>query len=81
MKIINEVKSFCFSCMEEHVIQTVVMNEKIDFKGVEVSFDVVYEYCDVTDILSETEEMMDQNDLSMKNAYRKKIGLLTSEKI
>jgi putative zinc finger/helix-turn-helix YgiT family protein len=67
--------------MKEHKIDTVEIEERITFKGVGVNYNAVYEYCSYTDELSETEAMIRANGLSIKDAYRKKVGLLTSNEI
>lgn len=81
MKVINKEKKLCLICMEEHEVQTVSLNETEEFKGKKVSFEAVYEYCDVADEFLETEEMIRANSLVMKDAYRGIVGLLTSGEI
>lgn len=71
----------CLSCMEKHNIELVQVQESATFKGEKLSFIAVYEYCSNTDEYSETEEMIKRNSLKLKDAYRKKIGLLTSDEI
>lgn len=71
----------CLICMQEHEVQTVVLEETEDFKGLEVSFVATYEYCNHADEYLETEDMIKANNLAMKDAYREKIGLLTSNDI
>ena len=72
---------FCISCMEKHNIDIIKMTDIEIYKGEEVSFDAIYEYCKNTDEYSETEVMIRANSLAMKDAYRKKVGLLTSKEI
>lgn len=67
--------------MEEHEVYTIEVEETNIFKGEEVSYKAVYEYCDSTEEYYENEEMMASNDIAMKNAYRKKVGLLSSDEI
>ena len=67
--------------MEQHEVQTVILEDIEEFKGKEVSFDAAYEYCTHADEYLETEEMIKANSLSMKDAYREKVGLLTSKEI
>lgn len=38
-------------------------------------------YCDVADELYMNEQQIQENDMSLKNAYRKAAGLLTSTEI
>lgn len=71
----------CISCMEEHEVQTVNIEEAGTFKGERVTFNAVYEYCANSGEYYETEEMMRINSLAQKDAYRKRVGLLTSGEI
>ncbi len=81
MKTIKTEKKLCLICMEEHEVQTVILEDTEEFKGEEVSFDATYEYCAHADEYLETEDMIKANSLAMKDAYRKKAGLLTSQEI
>ncbi len=81
MRTMKREKKLCLICMEEHEVQTVVLEDTEEFKGKEVSFEAIYEYCDVADEFLETEEMIRANSLAMKDAYRGKVGLLTSAEI
>lgn len=81
MEIIKKMKKNCFCCMEEHEVPTVLVKEKTIFKGVEVTYNAIYEYCERCDEYNATEEMITANDIAIKNAYRNKMGLLTSDKI
>lgn len=67
--------------MEEHDVDIVEVIDNEIFKGEEVAFTSTYEYCSNADELLETEEMIKANSLAMKDAYRKKVGLLTSSEI
>ena len=79
-KIASEAR-LCKICMEQHDVDVVeVMDEEI-FKGEEVVFKATYEYCPNADEYLETEEMVKRNSLAMKDAYRQKVGLLTSGEI
>jgi putative zinc finger/helix-turn-helix YgiT family protein len=81
MKTIKKEKKLCLICMEEHEVQTVILEDIEEFKGIEVSFDATYEYCAHADEYLETEDMIKANSLAMKDAYREKVGLLTSQEI
>ena len=81
MRFINSKNRFCVSCMEEHPVDTVQREEYEDFKGEKVVFVATYNYCSNTNELGETEELIRANNLAVKDAYRKKIGLLTSKEI
>lgn len=78
MRLINTMLCRCPSCMEEHQVACVVTEETGLFKGEPVQFSANYHYCANSGEFFEDEDQMAANDLSMKNAYRKKSGLLTS---
>lgn len=81
MKKIKSEKKLCLICMEEHEVDTVEVIDEEIYKGVDVSFNAIYEYCSNADEYLETEEMIKANSLAMKDVYRKKVGLLTSGEI
>ena len=81
MKIIKAEKKLCPCCMEEHEVQVVVVQENNVFKGVSVEYNAEYLYCDRTDETYAEEQQISQNDIAMKDAYREKMGLLTSKQI
>lgn len=81
MKIIKSEKRLCTSCMEEHKVKTVLVKELTTFKNVKVCYDASYFYCDRTEELYMNEQQMQENDVRMKDAYRKSEGLLTSSEI
>ena len=81
MEILKITQKLCLSCMEVHYVKEVAAMEKSSFKNEAVEFKAIYEYCSNTEEYTETEEMIKINDLSMKDAYRKKMNLLTSSDI
>lgn len=81
MNIPNSEKRLCISCMQEHIVDVVEEEEQETFHGLKVTFNALYEYCPNTDEYLETEEMIRSNGLAVKDAYRKAVGLLTSQKI
>lgn len=81
MEKINTKYKLCLSCMEEHDVDLVEMSESGTFKDEQVEFLAVYEYCSNTDEYLENEEMIRSNSLALKDAYRRKVGLLTSGEI
>lgn len=54
------------------------MEEKENFSDKNLEFSAVYEYCSNTDEYLETEDMIKANNLSLKDAYRRSVSLLTS---
>lgn len=81
MKIVKSEKCLCTCCMEEHEVKTVLVEENATFKNVKVIYDASYLYCDVAEELYMDEQQMQDNDVRLKNAYRKAEGLLTSAEI
>lgn len=81
MKIIDTELKFCEACLETHLVEIVELEEAMVFKGEEIRFIARYEHCPETELLLESESLLKSNDLAMKNAYRNKVGLLTSQEI
>lgn len=81
MKILKSEKCLCTCCMEEHEVKTVLVHEYATFKNVKVKYEANYSYCELAEELYVNEEQMQENDLRLKDAYRKQEGLLTSHEI
>lgn len=81
MKIIKNEKRLCTCCMEEHEVKTVLVCEQATFKSVNVNYEAAYLYCDVAEEIYADEQQLQENDMHLKDAYRKKEGLLTSSEI
>lgn len=81
MKVLKSEKKLCTCCMEEHEVKTVLIKEQASFKDRKVSYEACYMYCDVADELYMDEHQIQDNDIKMKDAYRRLEGLLTSEDI
>jgi len=67
--------------MKEHNIDIIETEEQVTFKDIKVNFNATYEYCSNTDEYMETEDMIRANSLAVKDAYRREVGLLTSNEI
>ena len=67
--------------MNEHQTQNVSVQEQNIFKGCTVQYTAQYTYCEHTDEMFADEQQISFNDISMKDAYREKVGLLTSRQI
>lgn len=80
-KIMKYKDMMCPCCMEEHEVQVVEVQEQNIFKQVQVGYLAKYFYCEKVDEYYTDETMLQENDISMKNAYRKEMGLLTSDEI
>ncbi|MEA3423846.1 MAG: helix-turn-helix domain-containing protein, partial [Bacillota bacterium] len=81
IKILKSENKMCLSCMKEHEVQYVEIMEENIFRGEKVQFSARYEYCTNTRELTTYEESVDSNDISFKNAYRDKMGLLSIDEI
>lgn len=81
MKVIRKEKKKCYSCMEEHEVSVVQIEKSVKYNDELVNYNAIYEYCEETDDLTATEEMIRTNDISMKDAYREQKGLMTSREI
>lgn len=81
MRVIKNEKRLCPCCMEEHEVKTVLLVEQGIFKNKKVEYEASYLFCDVADELYMDERQMLDNDVRLKDAYRKKEGLLTSAEI
>ena len=79
--IIKKIHKLCLSCMEEHEVYLVKESRQTFFKGEKVEYEAIYEYCDKCDEYTETEDLMDQNDIVCKDAYCKQMNLLTTTEI
>ena len=67
--------------MEEHEVKTVRFNEQATFKNVQVEYEAICYLCENADELYMDEQQLQENDIRLKDAYRKKKGLLTSYEI
>lgn len=81
MKIMKSENCLCTCCMEEHEVKTVLVREQATFKNIKVDYDATYLYCDLTEELYMNEQQMQENDIRLKDAYRRSEGLLSSEEI
>lgn len=81
MKIMKSENRLCTCCMEEHEVKTVLVREQATFKNIKVDYDASYLYCDLTEELYMDEQQIQENDMRLKDAYRKAEGLLTSAEI
>ena len=81
MKILMSERILCPCCMEKHDVKRITTEESNIFKGVPVKYEAEYFYCDRADETYADERQVSSNDIALKNAYREKMGLLTSHQI
>jgi putative zinc finger/helix-turn-helix YgiT family protein len=67
--------------MEEHNVSIVQVDETNIYKNISVDYIAEYYYCELAEELYADEKLMGSNDIKMKDAYRKKTNLLTSQEI
>lgn len=82
--MVKSVEMTCPICGEQHNLELRTRKNKITIKGEEVEYEEKYYKCDkYHDEESEfcNGKQNDENLLNARNAYRKKMGLLTSEEI
>lgn len=80
-EIIKYRDMMCPCCMEEHEVQMIEVREQNIFKQIKVEYPARFFYCKKADEYYADETMLQENDISMKNAYRREMGLLTSDEI
>ena len=81
MKIVKTENKLCSCCMEEHEVKTVLVKEKTTYKKKAIEYNATYMFCDKADELYMEEEQIQENDISLKDAYRISEKLLTSKQI
>lgn len=81
MKILKSEKRLCTCCMEEHKVKMVLVPEQATFKNVKVHYEASYWYCDLAEEFYMDEQQMQENNIRLKDAYRREEGLLTSSEI
>jgi len=81
MEVLESHKELCTCCMEEHDVELVRVQEQMTFKDIKVDYVAEYYYCNQADEFYMEMSQMNQNDLRMKDAYRRALGLLTSQEI
>lgn len=67
--------------MEEHEVKTVLVMDHATFKNRAIDYEASYLFCELAEELYMDEQKMRENDIRLKDAYRKKEGLLTSADI
>jgi len=81
MKIIEKKEMICPVCGNTHDVAIVEMIEETIIKNEKVAYYAQYEYCDVIDEYSAASEMLKLNNVRRKDAYKAKMGLMTSEEL
>lgn len=77
----KENMEFCPFCRKRHNILQVEVEQKDLFHNQEISYLAQYEYCETTGQQWANEGQLKKNSVRLKDAYRKSVGLLSSEEI
>lgn len=77
MTVLETRYRLCECCMKEHEVQIVSSEATGWVKGEEVGYNAIDFYCPRTGSFFDDEEMLEANDIAMKDAYRRKVGLLS----
>jgi hypothetical protein len=70
MRVDSALEKLCFSCMEEHEVLRVEVQEENIFKGVMVKYLAKYEYCSRTEEYSTYENTLETNHLAFTSNGR-----------
>lgn len=81
MTVLKTEHRLCTCCMEEHEVKVVKVIEATTFKGIKINYPAIYNYCDLAEEFYSSEDMLNTNNINMKNAYRKSMGLLSTDEI
>lgn len=81
MRKIKEILEFCPFCMTRHSISHVEVEQPDFYLKQNVSYPAIYSLCTISNEQWSNEEQQRKNSIRMKDAYRKTVGLLTSQEI
>ena len=81
LKVISSNKEKCICCMEEHIVKKVEAYDEVTFQNKKVGYEIECYYCDNDETFFEKEEQMGLNSRNLRDAYRKQVGLYTSQQI
>ena len=70
MKVLKKENKFCISCMEKHEVLTIAIMNEVSIKGMYVTFEGIYDYCEHTDETWATEEMINENSKRLIEEYK-----------
>lgn len=75
IKVVKSEKKICPCCMEEHVVKTVLVMDHATFKNSLVDYEASYFFCDLAKEFYMDEQQMRDNNIKLKDAYRKRTNL------
>lgn len=71
MNVVKSEKKICPCCLEEHVVKTVLVMNHTAFKNSPVNYEASYFFCDLAKEFYMDEQQMRDNDIKLKDAYKK----------
>lgn len=77
----NSSFAFCPICLNKHEILQVEVQQEDVFQHQKITYHAQYDYCEIHEVQWANEKQLKNNSIRLKDAYRKSIGLLTSEEI
>lgn len=80
-KLIEVNRQKCICCMEEHEVKRVEAFDEVTYQNEKVGYNLECFYCENDETFFEDEDQMSRNGKSLKDAYREKVGLYTSNQI
>ena len=75
MKELGSEVKYCILCKEVHEVEVVERIDCIDYKGEEIMFDAIYEYC------KKSRRYMENSDMIKKNRIAKEAALDRKHKL
>ena len=64
--------------MEEHVVKTVLVMDHATFKNTPINYEASYFFCDRAKEFYVDEQQMRDNNIKLKDAYRKRMNINTA---
>ena len=80
-KVIEVNRQKCVCCMQEHEVKRIEAFDKVTYQNEKVGYALECFYCENDETFFEDEKQMAKNGKNLKDAYRRKVGLYTSEQI
>ena len=78
VNVLRMIRRACPVCEELRDMEIIVIDDSTVFKGENITFSAQYVYCPICQEQFEMNEQISENNLAMKDAYRLKMGLLTT---
>jgi hypothetical protein len=76
MKKLGSEKKYCILCKEVHEVDTIEQIDCVEYKGEEIMFTAIYEYCKRSRRYLENSDMLRKNKVAKEEALKKKHQLI-----